>query len=179
MCRHILFYSTQLVRLHRPDFNKYRADSWRAPSQWETSLQSNAVSHWLGANLESAQKWYMSPRRPLLLSWHLTQIIASHLKVGHPKISFMVTRSSMSSRHLATQQGIRMIATIMAARGPLYQHGSTLIPAWISNRMSIKVWDGITYPFLNFNGCTVEVSEWISNFIPHFIMDVITYLCWD
>ena len=25
-----------------------------APSQWETSLRSNAVSHWLGANLESA-----------------------------------------------------------------------------------------------------------------------------
>ena len=24
------------------------------PSQWETSLQSNAISHWLGANLESA-----------------------------------------------------------------------------------------------------------------------------
>ena len=32
-----------------------RADSRLAPSQWETSLQSNAVSHWLGANLESAQ----------------------------------------------------------------------------------------------------------------------------
>ena len=31
-----------------------RADSRLAPSQWETSLQSNAVSHWLGANLESA-----------------------------------------------------------------------------------------------------------------------------
>ena len=28
-------------------------DSRLAPSQWETSLQSNAVSHWLGANLES------------------------------------------------------------------------------------------------------------------------------
>ena len=27
-----------------------------APSQWETSLQSNAVSHWLGANLESAMQ---------------------------------------------------------------------------------------------------------------------------
>ena len=24
------------------------------PNQWETSLQSNAVSHWLGANLESS-----------------------------------------------------------------------------------------------------------------------------
>ena len=31
-----------------------RADSRLAPSQWETPLQSNAVSHWLGANLESA-----------------------------------------------------------------------------------------------------------------------------
>ena len=32
----------------------YTADSGFAPSQWETSLQSNAVSHRLGANLESA-----------------------------------------------------------------------------------------------------------------------------
>ena len=32
----------------------YRAASKLTPSQWETSLQSNAVSHWLGTNLESA-----------------------------------------------------------------------------------------------------------------------------
>ena len=31
-----------------------RADSRFVPSQWETALQSNAVPHWLGANLESA-----------------------------------------------------------------------------------------------------------------------------
>ena len=31
-----------------------RADLRLTPSQWETSLQSNAVSHWLRANLESA-----------------------------------------------------------------------------------------------------------------------------
>ena len=31
-----------------------RADSRFAPNQRETSLQSNAVSHWLGANLESS-----------------------------------------------------------------------------------------------------------------------------
>ena len=30
-----------------------RADSRLVPSQRETSLQSNAVSHWLGSNLES------------------------------------------------------------------------------------------------------------------------------
>ena len=34
--------------------NVFRADSKLAHSQWETSLQSNAVSHWLGANLEWA-----------------------------------------------------------------------------------------------------------------------------
>ena len=31
----------------------HRADSKFAPSQWEPSLQSNGVSHWLGANQES------------------------------------------------------------------------------------------------------------------------------
>ena len=40
---------------------------------------------------------------------------------------------------------------------PFYLHGLTLIPAWISNYMPGKVWDEITYPFLNFNGATVEV----------------------
>ena len=34
-----------------------QADSRLAPSQWEMLLQSNAVSHWLGANLESALHW--------------------------------------------------------------------------------------------------------------------------
>ena len=41
--------------------------------------------------------------------------------------------------------------------GPFYWHGLTLIQAWISNYMPGKVWDEITYPFLNFNGATVEV----------------------
>ena len=34
--------------------------------------------------------------------------------------------------------------------------------------MFSKVWGEITHPFLNFNGATIEVYEWISNFIPHF-----------
>ena len=35
--------------------------------------------------------------------------------------------------------------------------------------------DEITYPFPNFNGCTVELWKWISNFTPHFTWHVITY----
>ena len=57
---------------------------------------------------------------------------------------------------------------------PFHWHGLTSIPAWISNHIPSKMWDEIRYPFQNFNGCTVEVWKWISNFTPPFIMDVIT-----
>ena len=40
--------------LRLPYIIHVRADSRLAPSKWETSLQSNAVSHWLDENLESA-----------------------------------------------------------------------------------------------------------------------------
>ena len=34
------------------------------------------------------------------------------------------------------------------------------------------MWDEITNPFPNLNGGAVEVWEWISNFIPHFMTDM-------
>ena len=40
--------------------------------------------------------------------------------------------------------------------------------------MQSNVWDEITYPFLNFNGYTIEVWEWISNLIP--LYQVYNYL---
>ena len=39
---------------------RLKADTRFAPSQWETSLQSNVVSHWLCANRESALGWQSS-----------------------------------------------------------------------------------------------------------------------
>ena len=41
-------YSESCARL------RWQSISLFAPSQWETSLQSNTISHWLAANLESA-----------------------------------------------------------------------------------------------------------------------------
>ena len=58
-------------------------------------------------------------------------------------------------------------------------HGLILILTWISNHMPSHVWDEITYPFPNFNGCTFEFGEWVSDFIAHFIMALMTYFCWD
>ena len=45
--------------------------------------------------------------------------------------------------------------------------------------MPSKALDEITYPFLEFNGCTVEVQEWKGNITKHFIMGVIIYPRWD
>ena len=50
------FFSNSFVLILDFSWHTYhsiRADSRFATSQWETSLQSNTVSHWLGANLES------------------------------------------------------------------------------------------------------------------------------
>ena len=49
------------------------------------------------------------------------------------------------------------INTALHPSSPFYQHGLTLIPAWISNHKPSKKWDEITYPFLNFNGPTSEI----------------------
>ena len=40
------------------------------------------------------------------------------------------------------------------------------------------MWDEITYPFPNFNGCTVGVWEWISNFTPshYWVCDYLSML---
>ena len=48
---------------------RYRADFRFAPSQWETSLQSNAVSHWLGTNLELALRHWLKNRKICHSSW--------------------------------------------------------------------------------------------------------------
>ena len=58
-----------------------------------------------------------------------------------------------------------------------YVTGKT--PPWISNHMLIKVWDDITFPLLNFTGATGDVWERIDDFIPHFLIYVITYPCWN
>ena len=43
--------------------------------------------------------------------------------------------------------------------GPFYKYGIILIPSWISNHMSSKVWDETIYPFPNFNGCTARPHD--------------------
>ena len=83
-------------------------------------------------------------------------------------------RSYLRLRATPYQFGIRCITN-----SPFPQPGLTLILPWIINHVPDKVWDEITYPLPRLNGGIIEVSEWISNFIQHFMMDMINYPCLD
>ena len=80
--------------------------------------------------------------------------------------------------HLANTSGAFILHQAMQRRGILQ---GPLLLTWINFNpiMPTKMWDTVIYPFPNFNGATVEVWDSISNFIPHFIMDIITYSCWE
>ena len=41
------------------------------------------------------------------------------------------------------------------------------------------MWGEITHSFPNINGATVEVKEWMSIFLSHFVSNVITNPCYD
>ena len=69
---------------------------------------------------------------------------------------------SFKKRHLKLSSGNLRI---------FYLSLNVLIPAWINNLMPSEVLFEITYLFPNFNGCTVEVWEWICDFNSHFVMD--------
>ena len=58
-------------------------------------------------------------------------------------------------------------------------HGLILIPVCTSNYIHYKMWDEITNQFPSFNDETVEVWEYISNFIQYLTAHVMTYPWWD
>ena len=64
-------------------------------------------------------------------------------------------------------------------RDPIYSYVLTFFR---SNDQKSHAQKSVGWNYLsiiNFNGCTIEVKELISNFIPHFMVDVITYPHWD
>ena len=58
---------------------------------------------------------------------------------------------------------------------PFTKMKSILIPAWQNSYIHCEVRDEITYSFLSLNGAAVKVWGWISNFIMHFIINLIIY----
>ena len=64
-----------VTTLLKQNSNVLKASHKRIPSQWETSLQSNAVSHWLGTTLESALLLYFIMQNQTFEANHITTIV--------------------------------------------------------------------------------------------------------
>ena len=67
-------------------------------------------------------------------------------------------KHSLATKHreLSWYKLCRYMVTGGITRARFYYHGLTLITAWRSNYTHYYVWVEITFPFLNFNGATVE-----------------------
>ena len=59
-----------------------RADSRFAPSRWETALLCNAISHWLGASLESALHLFPMVQSIISHHWFAEQATSHNLNQG-------------------------------------------------------------------------------------------------
>ena len=71
--RYVIPYAIRIVHYHK---GTGWPDSRFAPSKWETSLQTNAISHWLGANLESALIVSLSTAASHHVVTHVTPAVA-------------------------------------------------------------------------------------------------------
>ena len=99
----------------------------------------SSVCPWIGTAFDISKYILIKDRPSLLPVTYVTDIL------------WIVWKISMRFRYIPIDNEQLVFS------GLFYQHGLTLIPSWISNYIHYKVWDEIIYPFLNFNGWTVEV----------------------
>ena len=161
MAQNVCTPRARLGILHKTGQCEYSTTEnvWHSPTQWLWVYISDMnIMDLILRGCKNLLEIIISKMSWLILhcKWHNGE---SKLHVGHTldKIYLMYVASSddidignMVHPHLKWW----IISTTWAH---FYKHDLTLIPVWISNHMPSKGWDGITYPFLNFNGYTVEV----------------------
>ena len=152
---------------------------------WPIYLQSDLwCLYKLNCNLFNHHErldFFSQHQPPAILHFFLLVVIAGDCAMTW---SFHVLQKICHIKNIITiylvytcYQGIS--TDVIITQGSLLLTWINLIPAWISTYIHYKVWDEITYPFRNFNYCSVEVWEWINDFISHFMIDAIIYRCWD
>ena len=77
---------------------------------------------------------------------------------------------------VANQSPASVFRAYNVMRGSFYYHGLTLIPALIDNLIHYKVWMKLLIYLQTTNGCTFEVWEWISYFMPRFTSDILLHI---
>ena len=130
--------------------------------------------------------YFLDQVKTVYIPRQLAGVLAWHMQKYEPFVKQMQDHFFFIDFSCALLKSVLSISIFMPARRcgrkvvfhskvTYYWYGLTLDPALMSNHMSSKAWDKITYSFPNFNVCAVKVWEWIRNFIQYFIVDVIIY----
>ena len=162
----------------------FSADSRLAPSQWETSLQSKTVSHWLGANLESAlYLWHdyvmhgCSVELPSLSVLCQKQVLTHWGRVTHICVGKLTIIGSDNGLSPGRRQAIIWTNAGIFLIGPLGTNFSeilTEIHAFSFKKIHLKMSSAKWRPFCF--GLNV-LKEGTSIYFPHILWGVITYPC--
>ena len=145
---------------------------------WQLTSIGNAaveIRQWKGS-LISTIAFQISVGGYLLLEWPLDTSISPGPLLP---ISTIIETGDIKGKWVVVCNTGICHGILFDTWGHVYRYGLTLIPVGISNHMHSNVLYAITYKFANFNGCTDQDWEWISNFNTYRRMDVITYPCRD
>ena len=94
------------------------------------------------------------PSKSILLKHNFITVLTHCVTKTKRDVCLVVVISIVNDKISAIVAGTIDDIAIVVTTAPLIRQQ---IPTWISNYIHYKVWDEITYPFLNFNGGTVEV----------------------
>ena len=138
--------------IHRPPVNSPHKGQWRG------ALMFSLISAWINGWVNNGEAGDLRCRHA-----HYDVVVMTNKETnGVPPMNLKLCP---------------ILVYLKDARDSFYQHGLSLISAWIrNNHTPCKLCAENIYPFPNLNAA-VEFWEWRSNFISHFIMDVISYPC--
>ena len=130
--------STSLNSLTTSPISTWPVDH-RAPTQWETSLQSNAISHWLGANLQSA----LDHKTQLWNRCHTFQIrpkITCNRTFiwPHFDINFSIWTLKFKNVYTGPQQSARALFSILAIMIPIIKDNKSSLLSYPDNENPIS-----------------------------------------
>ena len=132
------------------------------PRKYEKeSYTMNSLTHWgrvthiyIGKLTIIGSDNGLSPGRRQAIIWNNVGLLLidpletnfSEILIGIQTFSFKKMHLNMSSAKWRPFCLGLNVLKIQKAWGPLYRHGLSLIPAWISNYIHYKVWAALTYP---------------------------------
>ena len=140
-----------------------------SPALW----QSNDCPSASKATLMNMDKYFM---------WIHYERLHNHNKAKHNKtvcifLGIYCTWQVLLDTAAIMTRAVQQFTRVYSTWGHPYQHGINWTPAWVNNHTPSKCEMVLLFNFPIFNGDTVEDWIWTSNFISHYIVDIITYFC--